>query len=77
MKPFTAQRMYWILLTLSVVVSGSYHLWNSQRPSDEEVQRRMEEGLKAQQMLEEVRQMEAKFQADHERAFGKQPETNP
>lgn len=70
MKPATAKRMYWILMVLSVAVTGSYHIWNSQRPSDEEVQRRMEKDLAAQEQLEEVRKMEEKFQADQERAFG-------
>ncbi|MBA4020246.1 MAG: hypothetical protein C0483_24050 [Pirellula sp.] len=62
--------MYWMLMTLSVAVTGSYLVWNSQRPSDEEVQQRMQKDLDAQQRLEEVRKMEEKFQADQERALG-------
>ena len=73
MKPSTAQRFYWIMLTLSVAVMASYQIWNAQRPSDEEVQQRMQEGLRAHEQLEEVRRIEEKFRADQERAFGPRP----
>jgi hypothetical protein len=76
LKPVTAERVYWILMTLSVAVTGSYLIWSSQRPSEEEVQRRMQEGLEAHERLEEVRKMEEKFKADQERAFGTRAATD-
>lgn len=72
MKPETWKRIYWILMMLSVAVMGSYQIWNLQRPTDEEVQQRMQKDLEVQEKLEEVRKMEAKFKADQERAFGTQ-----
>lgn len=63
-------------MTLSVAVMGSRLIWDSQRPTEEEVQRRMQEGMEVQEKLDEVRKTEERSKADMERAFRAQSETD-
>ena len=70
MKESRAWQAFWVLLILSVLTKMVYEVWNSQRPTDEQVQQRMRDGMEAAHQLEQVREIEKKFKADHERAFG-------
>ena len=63
-------------MTLSVAVMGSRLIWDSQRPTDEEVQRRMQEGMEVREKLEEVRKTEERFKTSVDRAFPAQSETD-
>ena len=72
MHESTPWRVYWILLVVAVVVMGAHQIWRAQQPSDEEVQRRMQEGLETQKQLQEVQDTFDKFKADQDRAFGTQ-----
>ena len=72
MKEASLKRIYWILMLLSVSAMAGYQIWNLQRPSEEEVQQRMQEGLRSLKVSEEVREMEARLEADRQRALGKQ-----
>ena len=70
MKGNRAWQVFWVLVILSLGVKTAYQVWNSQRPTDEQVQQRMREGMEARQQWEQVRAMEEKFKADHDRAVG-------
>lgn len=69
MNSDTPRKIYWVLMTISVLVTSSYWIWKSQQPSEEEVQQRMQEGRRSQQIMEEVRAMEER-RAEQNRAFG-------
>jgi hypothetical protein len=62
-----------MLMVVAVAVMGAHQIWRSQQPSDEEVQRRMQEGLDTQKQLREVQETFDQFRADQDRAFGTQP----
>ena len=47
MKERRAWQVFWGLLILSLLTKTAYEVWNLQRPSDEQVQRRMSEELEA------------------------------
>jgi hypothetical protein len=74
MKEGSLKRIYWILTILSVSAMAGYQIWNAQRPSEEEVQQRMQEGLRSLKVTEEVREMEARLEADRQRSAGSQGE---
>ena len=50
-----------ILFALSAALMGLNAIHQLTRPSDEEVQQRMQEGLKTMEQEEEIRRMEAKW----------------
>ena len=72
MKSSLSWRVYWILMILSVAIMTAHQIWNAQRPSDEEVQRRMQEGLESQRLIEEARKLEL----GQDGVFGTHGDTN-
>ena len=70
MKERVLKRIYWILLILSLLLMAGYQIWDAQRPSEEEVQQRMQDGLRSLQEMDEVRAIDQKFQVEQHRAFG-------
>ncbi|HVX64389.1 MAG TPA: hypothetical protein VHC19_27445 [Pirellulales bacterium] len=72
MKERVLKRIYWILLILSLLLMAGYQIWDAQRPSEEEVQQRMQEGLRSLQEMEKVRAINEKFEAEQNRAFSAQ-----
>jgi hypothetical protein len=61
------QRIYWVLFAVSVAVMAAVQYWESQRPTDAEVQQRMQEGIKSKEITDQWQGIQDQRDADQRR----------
>ncbi|HWB00140.1 MAG TPA: hypothetical protein VG713_16715 [Pirellulales bacterium] len=61
------QRIYWVLFAVSVAVMAAVQYWESQRPTDAEVQQRMQEGIKSKEITDQWQAIQDQRDADQRR----------